>query len=397
MGAVMSPDEIREQMRKGHERARSRPPMVNGGPGDHDWSNVERYATALGNHGPPPAHVAPAIVTRSEIVNGADFVFGSAADLVPRWGDGSNVLWASGESLMIAAPPGVGKTTLATQIVGGLIGKTGSVLGYPVLPARRVLYLAMDRPRQIARAMRRYFTDDDAESLQRLIVQRGPLPADLAAEPGQLVNLARQHDCDVIVIDSLKDAAVKLSDDQVGGAVNRAIQLCNAADVDVVVLHHQRKGESGTKPTALSDVFGSTWLTAGTGSVLLLWGEAGSEQVELIHLKQPADPVGPLKLEHDHVAGATVVVRGFDPLAYLRNRGAEGATLSEVVQAEHGGPQTPGGAKWKRTERRMRRLVADGHARAEGQTKASDGRVSPSRYYAVDTLATVDTHRGHPE
>jgi hypothetical protein len=58
-------------------------------------------------------------------------------------------------------------------------------------------------------------------------------------------------------MDSLKDAAVKLVDDEVGGNVNRAIQHCNAQGVDVAVLHHQRKGERGEKPTTLADVYGS--------------------------------------------------------------------------------------------------------------------------------------------
>ena len=54
------------------------------------------------------------------------------------------------------------------------------------------------------------------------------------------------------------------------------------------------------KPTTLADVYGSTWITSGAGSVISLWGEPGDPLVELTHLKQPADDVGPLDLEHDH-------------------------------------------------------------------------------------------------
>jgi len=322
--------------------------------------------------------------------SGGRFILDEAIDLEARWGTGGEVAWARGESLMIVGPPGVGKTTLAGQLVAGLIGVQDAVLGLPVLPAQRVLYLAMDRPRQVRRALRRRFHEGHRAALdERLVVRPGPLPTDLSRAPDQLLVLARQHGCDVVIVDSLKDAAVKITDDEVGGNVNRAVQWCNAADIDVLVLHHQRKGQAGAKPTKLEDVYGSTWITAGAGSVLLLWGEAGSELVELTHLKQPADPIGPWNLEHDHHAGTSRVARGFDALAFLTNRGALGATVSDAAQAEHGSPQKPGSAPWKRTERRLRRLVQDNLAtHLPQQIRGTEGR-----YFAA--AAPVDTPRGH--
>lgn len=323
--------------------------------------------------------------------DGATFILDGPTELEARWGEGSNVLWAEGESLMFAAPTGVGKTTMTGQLVRALVGLSSEFLGLPVKPAKRVLYLAMDRPRQIRRSLRRQFAEGDREALRdRLVVRSGPLPADLAKNPDQLSTLAQAHGCDVVVVDSLKDAAVKLTDDEVGGNVNRAVQLCNAAGVDVLVLHHQRKGDGTAKPNTIADVYGSTWLTAGCGSVVLLWGEAGGELVDLIHLKQPADVVGPWKLEHDHIAGATRIVEGFDALAYLRNRGSTGATVAEAAQAEHGQPVKAGGRDYKRTERRLRRLERDGLARREGQSQGSGGTFTAARYYAVDSFPTVD-------
>ncbi len=61
--------------------------------------------------------------------------------------------WVEGEALLIVGPSGVGKTTLTGQLVRARMGLgDGLVLGMPVSPGRRVLYLAMDRPAQIARA-----------------------------------------------------------------------------------------------------------------------------------------------------------------------------------------------------------------------------------------------------
>ena len=358
--------------------------------------HAESLARYEGDGSPDSYDLGTVAAPGEHLVPGGVFVLDGGHDLQCRWGRNGEVIWARGESLMIVAPPGVGKTTIAIQVTAALVGIGDAVLGLPVEPAGRVLYLAMDRPRQIARAMRRRFGEQHRGVLdERLIVHRGPLPLDLGRAPAQLVDLARQHDADVIVVDSLKDACAKLTDDEHGSMVNRAIQMCNAADIDVLVLHHQRKGQQGNKPTKLEDVYGSTWITAGAGSVILLWGEAGSEIVELSHLKQPADPVGPWTIEHDHHAGTSVIVRKFDPLAYVRNH--PGCTVTEAAQAEHGSAVKAGSKEWKRTERQLRRLSTDGLVRTDGRERTESGSFVASRYWASDALFTMDTTHGHTE
>jgi replicative DNA helicase len=316
------------------------------------------------------------------VLDGAAFVLDMPAVGQSRWGRGGDVLWQVGESLMLCGPTGVGKTTVAGQLIAGLLGIRPDVLGYPVLPARKVLYLAMDRPRQISRALRRLFGPEHRQVLaERLVVRQGPLPQDLVRHPTLLIELAQKYGVDVVIVDSLKDAAVKLSDDESGGNINRAIQFCNVAEVDVLVLHHQRKSENGgTRPTKLDDVYGSALITAGTGSVVLLWGEAGAELVELVHLKPVTDPVGPLQVEHDHQAGTSTVVKGWDPLAYLRIRGAQGATVAEAAQAHHGAPQTPDNSKSQQTRRKLQGLVRDGLATRQEPSGLVGVEV---RFYAV--------------
>src|SRR5262249_29833016 len=69
-----------------------------------------------------------------------------------------------------------------------------------------------------------------------------------------------------------------------------------------------KEHNGGAKPKHLADVFGSRWLTAGMGSVVGLWVEkAGDPIVELNHLKQPAEEVGPFKVVHDHSRGRTTL------------------------------------------------------------------------------------------
>jgi hypothetical protein len=83
----------------------------------------------------------------THMVDGAPFVLDAPTTVPCIWGRGDEVIWAGGESLTIAGPPGVGKTTLSGQLVRARLGLLGTLLGYPVEPTSgRVLYLAMDRP-----------------------------------------------------------------------------------------------------------------------------------------------------------------------------------------------------------------------------------------------------------
>jgi replicative DNA helicase len=96
-------------------------------------------------------------------------------------------------------------------------------------------------------------------------VWQGPPPADLAKYTGLLLDMCRKAAADTVVVDSLKDAAIGLNDDEVGAGWNRARQTAIAAGVEVVELHHQRKSAGGARAShpGIDDVYGSTWLTSG--------------------------------------------------------------------------------------------------------------------------------------
>jgi len=133
-------------------------------------------------------------------------------------------------------------------------------------------------------------------------------------------------------VDSLKDLAPKLSDDEVGSRVNSARQELLARGVQVFEVHHQRKEQRGQgAPKRLADVYGSRWLTAGAGSVVLLWGEPGDLVVELRHLKQPAEDVGPLFVLHDHVRGSSALLEHVSLETALANA-VHGLTVKDTAE-----------------------------------------------------------------
>ena len=114
---------------------------------------------------------------------------------------------------------------------------------------KAVLYVAADRPRQIARSFRRMVREGHRAALEWLTVWSGPLPFDLAADGAErLTEFAAEFGAGTIVLDSLKDVALDLSKEETGSRVNLALQHTLAAGVEVLAIHHQRKGG----PTAAS-------------------------------------------------------------------------------------------------------------------------------------------------
>ena len=340
---------------------------------------IDEYLRSNGN-GTPDEPTPPL----SHLKSGATFVLDDRAELDPIWGRGDEVLWPSQEALLIVGPTGVGKTTFALQLLAARLGILDEVLGWPVKPADSpILYLAMDRPMQIRRAMRRLFGEEHRQVLEeRLVIHEGPLPLDLGRAPEHLLEMVQDAGAGSVFTDSLKDAAVKITDDEVGGNLNRAIQYCLSDGKDFTGLHHQRKGQGGSKPTTLEDVYGSTWITAGAGSVILLWGAAGDPIVELRHLKQPASEVGPLKIETDHLTGRSTLFRGqVDPLLVMRNMPG-GLTTVELGRLMFE-CEKPSDNQRKKAQRSLERLVRDGLARKTDHVRSGDGGVQAARYHAI--------------
>ncbi len=342
--------------------------------------------------GLPPAagedEVREAIRFRAERsrIDGAAFILDAPSEVQAVWGDGDQVAWSAGEPLLVNGPTGVGKTTLAQQVALARLGLRSEVLGMPVRPdPRAVLYFAADRPPQAARSMRRMVGEEHRLVLaERLVIWRGPLPGSLVKQPDLLATMAEEFDAGTAIIDSLKDIAANLSDEETGAAVNQALQLACLAGVEVLGLHHQRKRQQGAgKPRTIDDVYGSTWLTAGAGSVLLIWGQPGDAVVELSHLKQPVDVIGPLTLLHDHERGVTVVQGEIDLYDVIRT--SNGLTAQGAARALFK-TDSPEPNEVERARRRLEQLCKKGLAHREEPRHGGDGGGKAARYYSVDRI-----------
>ncbi|MEK6272355.1 MAG: AAA family ATPase [Actinomycetota bacterium] len=315
-------------------------------------------------------------------VDGATFILDAPERVPTIWGDEENVAWAAGEPLNVVGPTGVGKTTLMQQLAlrrSGVLG--GDLLGMPVETSPgRVLYIAADRPRQIARSFRRIVSEADRLGLEEtLVVWRGPLPFDLGkAAPGQFLEFVQAFPrvTDVFV-DSLKDIAVGLSDDEVGSRVNAEHQRLIAAGYEVVDSHHQRKATGDNKkPRTLDDCYGSVWIVAGAGSVLLLWGRAGDPIIELRQLKSPAGEVGPLTLIVDHDRGEMRLHEPTDLGSLVAGALNGGLTVRDAAMQLFSSGD-PDRNEIEKARRKLEALVERGRA-----VRAPD--CSPARYRPVE-------------
>lgn len=323
--------------------------------------------------------------TGSRFVPGGSFIL-DRPDTVPAiWGEGDNVLWAEGEALIIAGPAGVGKTTVGQQVLLAAIGVRPHALGLAVRPAKRVLYLASDRPQQAARSMARMVTDEHRDLLnQHLIFWPGPPPKDFIKDPGVLLRLCKQADADIVCLDSLKDMAGELASEEGGQAINSAIQRTLVEGIEVLALHHHRKQgggkEGGKEPASLDELYGSTWITAGAGSVVSLWGAAGDPIVSFKHLKQPAAECGPWRLKHDHPVGVTEVWHEVDVLDILAH--AKGVLTAQQLACQIYSPDKgkPSASEVEKARRRLDQMVEKGlaHKIANGA-----GRGSQAGYVAA--------------
>lgn len=322
-------------------------------------------------------------------VDGASFILDRPDGIPAIWGAGNDVLWASGEALMIAGPQGLGKTTLAGQLLRALIGiGDPEVLGLPVTEAQHVLYLAMDRPAQITRAHGRVFAESDRATMARkLSVHRGPPPFDLARNPSILAAMCEAAGADVVIVDSLKDAAIKLSDDETGAAYNRARQFALESGVQVVELHHTvKRNAKGEAVSDINDIYGSTWLTSGCGSVVLLTGNPGDPIVSMKHLKQPADEVGPFRLNHDQTAGLMTIMHATDIYELVRLSGPDGLTAKDAACALFG-TEKPNAAEVEKARRKLVKMAGAGQLVAHEGAPRLGGGGKPTTAWFLAALA----------
>ena len=151
--------------------------------------------------------------------------------------------------------------------------------------------------------------------------------------PGLLLEMAQEADAGFVVVDSLKDMALRLSEDEVGSAINSAHQLLVANGIDVLSLHHPRKppgrDHADSRPI-IDDLYGSAWLAAGAGSVLFLAKNPTS--VEATQVKSPDGIECTFRFRIDTTTGGLASGAEDEVLVAIRDAGPDGISTKDVAR-----------------------------------------------------------------
>lgn len=140
------------------------------------------------------------------------------------------------------------------------------------------------------------------------------------------------------------------------------------------MLHHPRKLAHNEKDRKLTieDIYGSTWITNGCGSVILLNGEPGDPIIEFRHLKQPNEEVGPFRLSHDPDTGQLLLNHEVDLVALVRRKSTAGLIPKDAARALFDTDE-PSRAQTEKARRKLDKLVPDVLYRREGTTGGATG------------------------
>ncbi len=309
------------------------------------------------------------------------------ADAVPSiWGAGEHSYWAEGELAVMYGGDGTNKTTIAHNLLAGMLGFPGfeTVLGYPVRRLEgpeRILYLAHDRPRQIERSWSRFMRHEYADEVaDRVVWRTEALPFDPANHPLWLAEWVTEvyPDTYAVIFDNVWDSFGDFSD--TGNATSAGIALNNLArsGVNPLALHHDRKSKtdraSKSAPETADGMYGGRNFKAKAGTILNLWkGLDDGSLIVVTQHKEPSERIPPTTVLVDQPTGTlrAITSAGITPADYLKGHPGQWLDSATIARIHHG-TEDPTKAEKQATRRHLDDLVEDGIA--EYREPASKGK-----------------------
>ena len=97
----------------------------------------------------------------------------------------------------------------------------------------------------------------------------------------------QQYHPEVVGVDSLSKTTMNsLEESAIKHVLDFADRLRMEYDCSLIFIHHNRKGQVGNKrPKELDDVYGSFWITATATTVIGMWQNQQTFEIEINYLK----------------------------------------------------------------------------------------------------------------
>lgn len=195
--------------------------------------------------------------------------------------------------MVISSKPGVGKTQMTMQMLLSLaLGKP--MLGWEITEPRKVAFVSMEMGlaeiKIFLEEMDSILTDEERVLLHTnfLVIPLGhSLLFDQSADKKKIEQFLEAHHPEVVGFDSLsKTTMASLDEVNTKAVMDFADNIRMNYDCSVVFIHHDRKAQIGNRrPKNLEDIYGSFYITATATTVIGLWQNAQTFEIEISYLK----------------------------------------------------------------------------------------------------------------
>ena len=212
--------------------------------------------------------------------------------------------------MVIAGAPGAGKTQLSIQMLMHIaMGK--QFLNWGVGPARKVCFFSMEMGpaelKYIMEQMNAILTPEEKALLRSnfmAIPIGNAVMFESTGDRRRIESFLKKYKPECIVFDSLSTTTMDPLTDETAAKriMDVAGQLRMEFDTSITFIHHHRKAQvNNKKPDGLSDVYGSYFITAQATTVLGMWRNLKTNEIDLnwlkVRLAKEPDPMKIIRIE----------------------------------------------------------------------------------------------------
>lgn len=251
------------------------------------------------------APARPAVQRGYGLRSAEDYLNLAFEDVEPIIGDGhGGIILDYDGKMIIAGPPGVGKSNLALDLARALVSGKRWLGHFPIRKlGYRVLYVDLEMGgRSLQRRLRKLKIQGAA--LSSLHIFRFPyLRVEEKAGYDGLRDILARCKPDVVIIDPFRNVHGLDENDskEMAAVLSQFNQLMADFGCAFVLVHHSRKGEKGKAERNQDALRGSTALTAWATSTIVLnpTNELGRVQADMAKARDAEEYIAPLYLDFD--------------------------------------------------------------------------------------------------